>query len=168
MNRILFLSQQAHGCGSHPQARAENYGPQMAQISQTEMQDIDFSPVTTIFHLISRVFRAFLSHRGLVSRRLCKKQGLFKSTAGIAMHELTQRRKGAETQSRSAGLFLLKDERCAKTGCLWRDAPGDPRDAGATHEMAAAGVYWFAEAAVAGGKGGAEGRTRRLGHDKTQ
>ena len=130
------------------------------------LQVVDFSSVAAIFRLISRVFRLFLSYKRLISRRLRQKQGLFKSTAGIAMHELTQRRKGAETQSRSAGLFLLKDERCAKTGCLWRDAPGDPRDAGATHEMAAAGVYWFAEAAVAGGKGGVEGRIRRVATDK--
>jgi hypothetical protein len=71
----------------------------MAEISPTETQVADFSPVVTIFQLISRFFTPFLSQKGLVSRRLCKKQGLFKSKAGIAMHELTQRRKGAETQA---------------------------------------------------------------------
>jgi hypothetical protein len=79
MNRIQVFSQRARGCGNHPQMRAGNYGPQMAQISQTGAEAVDFSPVTAIFHLISRVFRPFLSHKELVSRRLGRKRGLFKT-----------------------------------------------------------------------------------------
>jgi len=43
------------------------------------LQVIDFSPVITIFHLISSFFTPFLSRKGLVSRRLGKKHGLFES-----------------------------------------------------------------------------------------
>jgi hypothetical protein len=44
-------------------------------------QAVDYSPVTSIFRLISSFFDAFLSHKRLVSRRLRRKQGLIKCGA---------------------------------------------------------------------------------------
>jgi hypothetical protein len=49
------------------------------QLSSEEimsLQVVDFSRVITIFHLISRVFKVFFSHNGLVFRVLGKEQGL--------------------------------------------------------------------------------------------
>jgi hypothetical protein len=43
------------------------------------LQVIELLQVTSIFHLISRVFRPFLSQRLLISRRLQRKQGLNKT-----------------------------------------------------------------------------------------
>jgi hypothetical protein len=40
------------------------------------VQAYDFSPVMAFFHLISRVFTPFLSHKGLVSRRLGRISGI--------------------------------------------------------------------------------------------
>jgi hypothetical protein len=72
------------------------------------VQVVDFSRVATIFHQISRCFRVFLSHKALVSRRLRTIRGLFESAAGIPACDLTQSRRGAETQSERSGLFLAK------------------------------------------------------------
>jgi hypothetical protein len=48
----------------------------------------------------STFFTPFLSHKGLISRRLRKKQGLFESDAEFHEHKLTQSRRVAESQSR--------------------------------------------------------------------
>src|SRR5580700_2879973 len=71
-------------------------------------QVIDFSPVTIIFRQISVYFRVFLTHKGLVSRRLRKIRGLFESAAGIPACDLTQSCRGAEAQSERSGMFLAK------------------------------------------------------------
>jgi hypothetical protein len=55
------------------------------------MQVIDFPWVTTIFRQISRYLRVFLTHKGLVSRRLRKKPGLFEFAEEIAELESTQK-----------------------------------------------------------------------------
>jgi hypothetical protein len=58
-------------------------------------------------HMISRrlgpffmFFTPFLSHKGLISRRLRGKRGLFESDAEFHEHKLTQSRRVAESQSR--------------------------------------------------------------------
>jgi hypothetical protein len=43
------------------------------------VQVADFSTVTAIFQHFSRVFTPFLSHKGLVSRRLWNNHGLIES-----------------------------------------------------------------------------------------
>ena len=103
MNQIQVFSQQARGCGNHPQMAGESgelWATDGNQISQTGIQVADFSPVTAIFHLISWFFMAFLSHRGLVSRGLRRKRGLFKSAV-----EMPKTSQGEKRESR---LFLAK------------------------------------------------------------
>jgi hypothetical protein len=84
--------------------------------NKASVQVIDLRWVTVIFHQISQFFRAFLSHKGLVSRRLREIQGLFEFAAGIAECELTQSRRGGEAQSERSGLFLAKVLRAGKAG----------------------------------------------------
>jgi hypothetical protein len=66
-------------------------------------------------HMISRrlgpfstFFAPFLSHKGLISRRLRRKRGLFESDAEFHEHKLTQSRRVAESQSRRSQHPILR------------------------------------------------------------
>jgi len=58
------------------------------------VQVVDFSQLTSIFRLISPFFTPFLSHKGLVSRRLGRKQALFEAGGACtqSLGEQTARR----------------------------------------------------------------------------
>jgi hypothetical protein len=100
------------------------------------------SPYFMFFHAF---FTPFLSHKGLISRRLQRKHGLIEFAEGIAELELTQRRRDAETQRP-----IKKAKSKMKNEGRFRDS--SPR------------LLPFQRVA-GGGKGGANGETP---HDKTQ
>src|SRR5580692_1030306 len=91
-------------------------------------QAIDFSPLTNIFHVISRVFRPFLSGNGLISRGLQFYQDLIEFKRMHSKDEI-----GANAAAR-AGFWDSQDHAASakNSTASRRDADWHPRDAGAT------------------------------------
>jgi hypothetical protein len=141
------------------------------------LQVVDFSLVIAIFHLISRVFRPFLSHKGLVSRRLGRKQGLFISMAGNANGESRQKAAKQIVSRQAGGDFdELSRGACTLFECGVRNSEilaSSVEPCGArngqrlvTSSPTISKGGWWRRLPVE--KAGVEGRIRHLLHAKTQ
>jgi hypothetical protein len=132
----------------------------VAQISRRGIQSIDFSPVISILHLFSRVFRPFLSHKGLVSSRLQQKHGFIKFA------ELRASQNSRESFSRSRSFRTGTRREVGRPRQNRQYWPGLPRIVPPVPALSRVRFFLGQVFLARNAKDANEGQTHTIKHDK--